>query len=536
MNPHGAIDDEDEEEEELEQPHRPQPGDEDYEEISQEDCWTIITTFFDEKGLVRQQLDSFDEFVQNTMQELVEESGELVLDQRPMGPRGIRPLPPTPGLSPSPGPPSRNRPVTPRIKLQIPISSNPGYYAGPDPAPQSSTETHDADSEKTIMQSELTSVRQPPSRPETTDDLIQVIADLQLNPPPPPPSQRRDSQSDSEAPAVSDPLPILSNGHTGTSDHPYCDEDFEEIGRLGEGAGGAVHKVREKRSNVIMARKTITTRGAPMRQLLREIVLSSRNQHVNITQFFGAYISPSSSEVKILMEYCEGGSLESIGRKIKDVKGVVGESIAGRLAEGILQGLSYLHSQRIIHRDIKPSNILLSKEGVVKLIDFGVSGELVDSQAGTFTGTGLYMAPERICAQPYTIRSDVWSTGISLLELVQNRFPFPSDLPPIELMIYITQGEPPRLEDDAGVTWSEDMKDFIKQTLTVDPLQRPTPRDLLSHEWIKIVMKQEVPMARWIRKLWGWPTRPRRTRDERESQSRPSSSRRVALDQNNEAS
>nr|QIS77008.1 DNA-directed RNA polymerase II subunit [Pterulaceae sp. CALD-2020a] len=81
MNPHSAIDEEEEEEEELEQPYRPQPGDEDYEEISQEDCWSIITTFFDEKGLVRQQLDSFDEFVQNTMQELVEESGELVLDQ-----------------------------------------------------------------------------------------------------------------------------------------------------------------------------------------------------------------------------------------------------------------------------------------------------------------------------------------------------------------------------------------------------------------------------------------------------------------------
>nr|QIS77014.1 DNA-directed RNA polymerase II subunit [Radulomyces confluens] len=74
-------DHEEEEEEELEQPYRPHPGDDDYEEITQEDCWTIITNFFDEKGLVRQQLDSFDEFVQNTMQELVEESGELILDQ-----------------------------------------------------------------------------------------------------------------------------------------------------------------------------------------------------------------------------------------------------------------------------------------------------------------------------------------------------------------------------------------------------------------------------------------------------------------------
>nr|QIS77004.1 DNA-directed RNA polymerase II subunit [Myrmecopterula nudihortorum] len=81
MNPHGAADEEEGAEEELEQPYRLQPGEEDYEEISQEDCWSIITTFFDEKGLVRQQLDSFDEFVQNTMQELVEESGELVLDQ-----------------------------------------------------------------------------------------------------------------------------------------------------------------------------------------------------------------------------------------------------------------------------------------------------------------------------------------------------------------------------------------------------------------------------------------------------------------------
>ena len=96
---------------------------------------------------------------------------------------------------------------------------------------------------------------------------------------------------------------------------------------------------------------------------------------------------------------------------------------------------------------------------MVKLCDFGVSGELVNSLAGTFTGTGFYMAvslaqptsawflfketiqPERICGHEYTIRSDVWSAGISLLELVQNRFPFPSDLPPIELMMYITTGE-----------------------------------------------------------------------------------------------
>jgi len=224
-------------------------------------------------------------------------------------------------------------------------------------------------------------------------------------------------------------------------------------------------------------------------------------------------MSPSSSEVKILMEFCEGGSLESVGKRIKERNAVVGERIAGRLAEGILQGLAYLHTKKTIHRDIKPSNILITREGIVKLCDFGVSGELIESIAGTFTGTSFYMAPERIVGQKYTIRSDVWSTGISLLELVQNRFPFPNDLPPIELMMYITAGEPPRLEDEPGLKWSDDMKDFIKQTLTVDALTRPTPKDMLAHPWVVDAMKQEVHMARWIRQVWGWPKTTRRSRD-----------------------
>ncbi|KAJ7772596.1 STE/STE7 protein kinase [Mycena maculata] len=302
--------------------------------------------------------------------------------------------------------------------------------------------------------------------------------------------------------------------HTDPQQHlPWSDDVLEEVSRLGEGAGGAVHKVRDKRTGKIMARKTITTREAPMKQLLRELSIISSTAHINIILFHGAYMSPSSSEVKILMEYCEGGSLEAVGKRIKERNAVVGEKIAGRLAEGVLQGLNYLHTKRTIHRDIKPSNILLSREGVVKLCDFGVSGELVESQAGTFTGTSFYMAPERICGAKYTIRSDVWSTGISLLELVQNRFPFPADLPPIELMMYITAGEPPRLDDEPGVQWSPEMKDFIRQTLIVDALARPTPKDMLEHPWVKNAMLQEVHMARWIRKVWEWPKTSRRSRD-----------------------
>lgn len=115
----------------------------------------------------------------------------------------------------------------------------------------------------------------------------------------------------------------------------WSDDLLEELSRLGEGAGGAVHKVRDRRTGMVMAQKTITTLEAPMKQLLREIKIMSSTEHVNIIHFYGAYISPSSSEVKVLMDYCEGGSLESVGKRMREIGGRVGEKVAGRLAEGV---------------------------------------------------------------------------------------------------------------------------------------------------------------------------------------------------------
>ena len=115
----------------------------------------------------------------------------------------------------------------------------------------------------------------------------------------------------------------------------WTDDLIEELSRLGEGAGGAVYKVRDLRTGKVMARKTITTLEAPMKQLLREIQITSTTSHVNIIHFFGVYMSPSSSEIKVLMEYCEGGSLESVGKRMREIGGRVSERVAGRLAEGV---------------------------------------------------------------------------------------------------------------------------------------------------------------------------------------------------------
>lgn len=132
----------------------------------------------------------------------------------------------------------------------------------------------------------------------------------------------------------------------------------------------------------------------------------------------------------------------------------------------VLRGLDYLHERRIIHRDIKPSNILLTKSGVCKLCDFGVSGELVDSIAGTFTGTSYYMAPERIEGKEYNINADVWSLGLTLHEIAHLRFPYPPEgestsLTPIELVHLIVRGDVPVMKDDESVVWSQNIKDFM---------------------------------------------------------------------------
>lgn len=244
----------------------------------------------------------------------------------------------------------------------------------------------------------------------------------------------------------------------------------------------------------------------PARQLLRELQFSQLN-HPNLIVMYGAYISSGDSngdgegssqdnsngpggytpEIHILMELGEGGALDSIARQMKTrhANRRIGEKVIARLAEGVLKGLDYMHSNKVIHRDIKPSNILITKAGVVKLCDFGVSGVLEASLASTFTGTSWYMAvstissaflafwninqtlrnswphtiyfsnrpnhrnfsfsiiyqPERITGHKYSIRADVWSTGLTFLELAQNRFPYPPDLGPIELLTYIVNGE-----------------------------------------------------------------------------------------------
>ncbi|KAI6251502.1 MAP kinase kinase MKK1/SSP32 [Erysiphe necator] len=291
---------------------------------------------------------------------------------------------------------------------------------------------------------------------------------------------------------------------------------IQELSSLGEGAGGAVTKCVLKGGKTIFALKIITTNPDPdvKKQIVRELGFNKDCANEHICRYYGAFVETSTATISIAMEFCEGGSLDSIYREVKKLGGRTGEKVLGKIAEGVLNGLTYLHGKKIIHRDIKPSNILLCRDGQVKLCDFGVSGEFgTKGDANTFIGTSYYMAPERITGQSYTITSDVWSTGVTLLEVAQHRFPFPADgtdVQPraglIDLLTYIVRQPVPKLKDEpeAGIKWSENFKYFIECCLEKVPSRRATPWRMLEHPWMTEMRSKRVHMAHFLATVWGW--------------------------------
>lgn len=285
---------------------------------------------------------------------------------------------------------------------------------------------------------------------------------------------------------------------------------IEELGRLGEGAGGSVTRCKLRTGKTVFALKAINSNPNPelQKQILRELQFNRTCNSPHIVKYYGTFLNEELASIFIAMEYCGGRSLDAIYKRVKARGGRIGEKVLGKIAEGVLSGLSYLHERRIIHRDIKPQNILLDTEGQVKLCDFGVSGEVVDSLATTFTGTSYYMAPERIQGQPYTVTSDVWSLGLTIMEVAQHRFPFLPEnhepLMPIELLTVIVNMPAPELADEPaeGIKWSESFRHFLLCCLEKDPKKRASPRQMLTHPWIAGQRSKTVKMGKFVRECW----------------------------------
>uniref|UniRef100_S4RHM4 mitogen-activated protein kinase kinase n=1 Tax=Petromyzon marinus TaxID=7757 RepID=S4RHM4_PETMA len=200
------------------------------------------------------------------------------------------------------------------------------------------------------------------------------------------------------------------------------DDDFEKLSELGAGNGGVVTKVLHKPSALIMARKLIHLEIKPAirNQIIRELQVLHECNSPYIVGFYGAFYS--DGEISICMEHMDGGSLDLVLKKA----GRIPEEILGKVSIAVIKGLAYLREKhQIMHRDVKPSNILVNSRGEIKLCDFGVSGQLIDSMANSFVGTRSYMSPERLQGTHYSVQSDIWSMGLSLVEMAIGRYPIP---------------------------------------------------------------------------------------------------------------
>ncbi|KAG0222950.1 MAP kinase kinase (MEK) [Actinomortierella wolfii] len=293
-----------------------------------------------------------------------------------------------------------------------------------------------------------------------------------------------------------EPLPDLELGVEFKLD--LRSEDLQTLEELGHGNGGTVSRVIHLPTKAIMARKVIHIDAQPAvrKQILRELQIMHDCNHPNIVSFYGAFLH--DNEISYCMEYMDVGALDGICAK----NGAFPMDVIGLITVSVIRGLSYLYqNHKIVHRDLKPSNILINSAGMVKICDFGVSGQLVNSIANTFVGTSNYMSPERIRGWNYGVQSDVWSLGITLMELALGRFPLDAEcksLTILELLQHIVNEPLPRLPREK---FPEDFCDFVDICLAKNVESRPAPHMLENHPFFKRAAQEHVDMDNWIKSL-----------------------------------
>ncbi|EEB06950.1 STE/STE20/YSK protein kinase Ppk11 [Schizosaccharomyces japonicus yFS275] len=293
---------------------------------------------------------------------------------------------------------------------------------------------------------------------------------------------------------------------------------YSDLVLIGQGSFGCVYRAFSTATLQWVALKVVDldSTSDQVDDIVQEIRFLIELRSPYITRYYESFLE--QAKLWITMEYCDGGSCADLLK----MAGAVPEEAIADVMKSVLRALAYLHKQRKLHRDIKAANILTTSAGEVKLADFGVSGQLAgfrgDDKNNDFVGTPFWMAPEVIKQVGYNEKADIWSLGITAIELALGEPPY-AEIHPMKVLLLIPKHSPPTLPEDR---FSSAFRDFVSRCLRRNPNDRASAEALLKHKFLKKSKDNSAVRALVFRyKYWQQQQKPQAAEDAKQQSATP---------------